>query len=148
MLYEQSCVPVEPNLLSRKPDIAGPLGHDSGGTILILDFPEAVEVVSQSFKLPEKTLHPRPHFVSTIVLGVVLIVENDIFGIKPQAGSVVEAIGINRINIFFEELLNRSLWTGRIPGRSRNAAYQLRHNWRTDSTKGVAEYTDLLFDRD
>ena len=35
-------------VVSRKPDIAGPLGHDGGGTILILDFPEAVEVVSQS----------------------------------------------------------------------------------------------------
>jgi hypothetical protein len=115
MLHEQSCIPVEPNLLeiqsvhsigevsradnrdpaewdadsrlfgvvSRKPDIAGPLGHNGGGTILILDFLEAVEVVSQSFKLPEKTLHPRLHLVSAIILGVVLVVENDIFGIEP-----------------------------------------------------------------
>lgn len=110
-------------VVSRNPDIAGPLGHDGGGTILIFDFPEAVEVVAQSFKLPEKTLHPRPHLVPAIVLGVVLIVENDIFGIEPQARSVVEAIGINRINVFFKELLSRSLWTGRIPGRSRNTAY-------------------------
>lgn len=69
-------------VISRQPDIAGPLGHDGSCTVIIFDFPEAVEIVSQSFKLSEKTLHPRPHLVPTIVLGVVLVVENDVFGIE------------------------------------------------------------------
>jgi hypothetical protein len=79
-------------VVPRKPDIAGPLSHDGGCTIIIPDFPEAVEVVSQSLELSKKPLHERPHLISTIVLGVVLVVENDVFGIEPQARSVVEAI--------------------------------------------------------
>jgi hypothetical protein len=55
-------------------------------------------------------------------------VENDVFGIETEARSVVEAIGINCINIFLKKLLSWSLWSGRIPGRSGNTAYQLRHD--------------------
>lgn len=95
------------SFVSAEPKVSNILCVDLAGPIIALNLQEVDPVVMNTFKNVKQLLHPGPHFISSVVDGIVLIMKDNILGIELEPRTAIVAPRVNGIDISLEEPLGR-----------------------------------------
>lgn len=109
---------------SKTPHI---LSVNLASPIVALNLNKMHPIVPNAFKNGEQLLHTHPHLFASMVDGVVLVVERNVFGVESEARADVVAFRVNGRDVPLQKSLRRCCWAVGLPLGSGDVADKFGH---------------------